>query len=597
MTSPHLLATPCGFARRSVGFACLTAALFCAVMLAGAADPPPTKPKETLVGGQPLFAGWPNQKPDAVIVFSGQTFGYLQPCGCSRPQTGGLERRAVLIKSLEAKGWPVAGVDLGDLAADKPTSYRPSLAEQTKLKYVATMNALRDMGYLGVGVGRNELQADLFNLLASYALQKEQRPFTLAGNAVGLQKGPDGKSVVKLIPREEMFFAGKGKRPLIEAVEVGKVGEVLVGVVGVVGKQLAEENEKQNWTPIIGFPNAKKAIESAVASLARQKTQLNVLIYQGPINDAAKVATDFPQFQAIICLSATDLPPLRPIAIKRKDGLETQIIQVGHRGQHVGVLGAFAKPGGGFDFKYQLVPLGEEFITPGTDRAAIRSNKALQALEAYAKAVKAANLLPQYPRVSSPEQIRAASLKPAVNLSYVGTEVCKRCHAAEYAKWAQHPHSHAMATLEDIATRPSLRQFDGECVVCHTVGFNYKTGYVDDTKTKHLRDVGCENCHGPGSGHAADPQSRDLHALMTPWKQPGATHLPDAKFMQEMADTPPQDRGKKAIPAAQVLVMRRVEAMCMQCHDHEADPRFDLYKAWPKVNHSGLAKPGAQPKK
>ena len=42
--------------------------------LANAADPiPPTgKPKETLVGGLPLWANWPNQKPDAVIVFTGQ---------------------------------------------------------------------------------------------------------------------------------------------------------------------------------------------------------------------------------------------------------------------------------------------------------------------------------------------------------------------------------------------------------------------------------------------------------------------------------------------------------------------------------------------
>ena len=93
-----------------------------------ASEPPAAKPKETLVGGFPLFNDWPKgQKPDAVIVLSGQTFGYLQPCGCSRPQIGGLER-AVFIESLRAKGWPVAGVDLGDLY---PETGRPRGAGET----------------------------------------------------------------------------------------------------------------------------------------------------------------------------------------------------------------------------------------------------------------------------------------------------------------------------------------------------------------------------------------------------------------------------------------------------------------------------------
>ena len=80
---------------------------------------PPDAPKGAHPD-KPLFADWPkDQKPDAVIVFSGQTFGYLQPCGCSRPQTGGLERRFMLVESLKEKGWPVVGVGLGSAHAEK----------------------------------------------------------------------------------------------------------------------------------------------------------------------------------------------------------------------------------------------------------------------------------------------------------------------------------------------------------------------------------------------------------------------------------------------------------------------------------------------
>jgi hypothetical protein len=54
----------------------------------------------TGIGGTSLFATWPKAKPEAVIVLSGQTFGHVQPCGCSRPQMGGLERRANFIDSM-----------------------------------------------------------------------------------------------------------------------------------------------------------------------------------------------------------------------------------------------------------------------------------------------------------------------------------------------------------------------------------------------------------------------------------------------------------------------------------------------------------------
>ena len=43
----------------------------------------------------PLFRGW--GKPAVALVFTGQQYGYLQPCGCSSPQLGGLTRRLDII--------------------------------------------------------------------------------------------------------------------------------------------------------------------------------------------------------------------------------------------------------------------------------------------------------------------------------------------------------------------------------------------------------------------------------------------------------------------------------------------------------------------
>ncbi|MBP3955879.1 hypothetical protein J8F10_11340 [Gemmata sp. G18] len=552
-------------------------------------DPPaPAKGKEPVSGNPPLFVGWPKgQKPEAVLVFTGQTFGLLQPCGCSRPQTGGLERRAVFIQSLKDKGWPVAGIDLGDLYPEKP-----AVREQGRLKYIATMNALREMGYIAVGVGQTDITAQLDMLLGAYIAQKEQRPFTLAGNAVGL----DGAG--KIVPRLQRFPVLPGDtRPLIGSTEVADVGTLPIGIAGIVGKSLAVDARTKKLDTSIDFSEIPDALKVVRDELKNHKKQpkLNVLIYQGSSADAVGVAKDFPQFNIILCQASDPLPPLLP---QQPQGTKTLIIEVGHKGQHVGVLGVFKKPDGGLDLKYQLVQMSEEFITPGTEEQAYKSNKTLKILEDYAKSVKSEIALGKdYPRVPHAAQIHAQGLNPKVNLTYVGSDACKACHAKEHEQWAKTKHGHAMDALEKLAKRPSLRQYDGECVRCHTVGFDHQSGYENEKKTAHLKHVGCESCHGPGSGHAADPKNKQLTALLALWKQgvPGDAKMPDMAFMEKMAKLGPEERGMQAIPPANQLLLNRVGGACMKCHDQDNDPHFDIYKYWVQVNHSGLAPAGGWP--
>ena len=59
----------------------------------------------------------------------------------------------MFIKSLRDKGWPVAGFDLGDLYPAKV-----AVPEQGLLRYKTAMNALREMGYVAVGVGKTEFE-------------------------------------------------------------------------------------------------------------------------------------------------------------------------------------------------------------------------------------------------------------------------------------------------------------------------------------------------------------------------------------------------------------------------------------------------------
>ena len=536
------------------------------------ADPP----DKNGPGGIALFSQWPKDaKPDATILLSGQTFGYIQPCGCSRPQFGGLERRANFVAGLKAKGWPVAGMDLGDVYPQKST-----VREQGELKYATAMNALREMGYVAVGMGSTEFARGTLNVLAQYSLQKEQPPYILAGNLVGQSNG-------KAVPREEFFPAAQpGGRPLIGLAEVADIGGVPVGVVGVVGKSVAADATKSD--PLIEFLDVKDTIGKAVAVLAAhpKKPRLNVLLYQGSAEHARHVAKDWPQFQIILCQADDSEPPQFPDVVDHAGGSKTLVIQVGHKGRYVGLVGVFKKPDGTFDLKYQLVPLGEEYLTP-EGPAAEKANPALMLLEDYAKQVKDRKLLEKVPQVPHPAQIQAANL----NLSYIGSEKCASCHQGENAKWAESKHSHALDALEKVAKRPGLRNFDGECVTCHVVGLGYKTGFETVEKTPHLKHVGCESCHGPGSGHASAPNNADLLKLLSTWKQEKGDRLPDVATMEKLATMNPIERGTVPIPPAQQRVINNVTSACMKCHDMDNDPHFDLYKYWPKIVH------GLPPKK
>lgn len=126
-----------------------------------------------------LFREWPADKaPALALVLSAQENGYLQPCGCSHPQLGGLPRRYNFIQELKKRGWPVAAVDLGDL---------PDLAQhrgpQAMLKYEYSMHTLQAMDYAAVAVGPQEISISLMDALVAFALQpKNSSPRILAAN-------------------------------------------------------------------------------------------------------------------------------------------------------------------------------------------------------------------------------------------------------------------------------------------------------------------------------------------------------------------------------------------------------------------------------
>jgi hypothetical protein len=517
----------------------------------------------------PRFPGWPKDtRPEAVLVITGQTYGYLQPCGCSRPQLGGLERRANFMATLKAAGWPVAGVDLGDLLPVESL-----IPQQGIMKYVTTLTALRTMGYIAVGLGKAEFANGLFHILDQLAAQKTPLPAIVCGNVGSFIGG-------EFTPRADAFPGPNGK-PAVGLVEVAQVGTIPVGITSVVAPSVAKEVGALGRKTLVNFSSITDELKAAVKELTAhpQKPQLNVLLVQGTLAEARQIPGEFPLFDVIVCLSPEPLPPPAPTTIAGAAGRKTLVVQVGWKGQRVGVLGIFKRPAGGFDLNYHVAALGEEYVTPGPEDKARSLNPILGLLDQYAERVKVENLLNQLKPVPHPAQTQDAKL------SFVGSEKCFTCHAAETAKWTDSAHSHAMEALETLAKRPAQRNHDPECVVCHTVGFGYRTGYQNASATPHLRHVGCESCHGPGSGHVANPKDGKLLALQSPWRKARTDRLPTLATMEKLAKLSESDRARYPLTEVETRMVKAVSNQCQSCHDSENDPLFDLYTYWPKIHH------------
>jgi len=55
---------------------------------------------------------------------------------------------------------------------------------------------------------------------------------------------------------------------------------------------------------------------------------------------------------------------------------------------------------------------------------------------------------------------------------FVGARVCCSCHKEQYLSWVRTPHARAYSAL-----LPSQRNFLPRCLVCHTTGYGYESGY------------------------------------------------------------------------------------------------------------------------
>ncbi len=99
--------------------------------------------------------------------------------------------------------------------------------------------------------------------------------------------------------------------------------------------------------------------------------------------------------------------------------------------------------------------------------------------------------------------------------TYVGSKACQPCHPNEYKSFmAYAKKSRSFRSIERMKKGLTKEEIE-QCYSCHTTGYGRPGGFVSPEETPHLKNAGCEVCHGPGSLHVKTKDSGDIRAKLT----------------------------------------------------------------------------------
>jgi len=299
---------------------------------------------------------------------------------------------------------------------------------------------------------------------------------------------------------------------------------------------------------ILKFQPAAAALEEVIPKLKDAKCDLLVLLADASRDETIALAKKFPLFNIVMTSGGAEVPPKDATPI---EGTKAKLIEVGGKGMYAIVLGLYDDPAEAI--RYQRVPLDARFG---------ESTQMKQVMASYQDQLKELGL-------------EGLGIKPSMHTSgrtFVGSKACSECHSKAYAIWKKTPHAKALETLVNL---DPPRQFDAECLSCHVTGWEpqkfypFVGGFRSLEKTPELAGNGCENCHGPGSKHAAAERGEIK-----------ATEAELEKLRKEMRLSIKTDAER-----------HKVIDNCLQCHDGDNSLEFHggeaFDKYWPKVEHHG----------
>lgn len=277
-----------------------------------------------------------------------------------------------------------------------------------------------------------------------------------------------------------------------------------IAFLGVLSKSLIS-------THVSDYVNVSEPVK-ALKPLVKQlcgKVNLIVLLSHASLEESIKIAKFFPEIGLIITGHNMDEP--NDVFYSNN----TPIVSSGTGGKYIGIVKYFTNNKALERKSVEVIPLDNKYKD---------SEEMVLLLKEYQQILVDEDLLSKTPQAQLPG-----------GLSYVGSFTCGICHKVLYDHWSKTTHGASYDTLVDVG-----HQYDPECIKCHTIGYGYTSGFLNYEKNKNLINVGCESCHGAGSGHIKNVES--------PY---GFTD----------------------------------ESNCEICHNSEHSPKFQFKEYWEKIKH------------
>jgi hypothetical protein len=448
--------------------------------------------------------------PAAVLIISGEQEGYLEPCGCTADQVGGLIRRYDFVERVHKQNWPAALVELGTLIKD-PAGARGGF-EQSKYKFDYALKALTLLNYDAIALSAQDLKLGV-------------------GEALGFfdnnLQGKHTKLVVANVEPDTAFQKLFAKSIVVPA------GPVKLGVTAVIEPETLQklaDSDKDVWLPVIKRP---EEVLPGVLQELESKSNYQVLLVQGGPALATRLAEAYPGFDVVVATSEAVDPINEP---EMHNGGKTMLVSVGKKGKYVGVV-AF-EPKAAQPMRFQLVTLDKKFDAPESPMKHLIEDE-------FRGSLKAARVVEQF--------VRHDFVNGAPGAIFLGAKQCEECHPRTFEFWSGTNHADAFDAL--LGDPKPNTAFDAECVSCHTTGFEFRSGWRSEAETPHLAGNQCENCHGPASRHAAEPDNVEFRKLL--------------KVTAEQAEK---------------------NNLCYKCHDEDNSRNFDFKKYWRQIAHNKLDK-------
>ena len=467
----------------------------------------PTEPRPTPAGGPAVRR--------LTLVYTGNSAGFLETCGCKVNQSGGMARRATILNQLRRAHPNVLLLDAGSSFSRPEDERRPDFfAEQEQRFYLRLQES---MGYGAAAIGMNELW---FGLPYFRSMTRGVTTPYLVANVL-----QDGRPVA---PADTLLRSGGLRVAVVGLFEPPRVS-ASSGML---------EEQASRWT--IEDPVA--TLRSGLAGWRRSADLLVVMGRLTPITIRRMIA-ECPGVDVI--LSTDEDAPTHRLVGKRIElhnqdpsgfvgrtlVLYTPIHNYGLSSADLGLDAGGRIASASIQDHWLRKDVPDDPVVRGRMNRFYDEVGRLDAAQA--------SVTP--PFANDPERFHGA---------YVGAAQCEGCHESEYAQWKTTKHASAYKTLLD-----AHRHFQPRCVSCHVVGFGTRTGYRVGAPEEPLANVQCEVCHGPGAAHVESPARSNIHRLV-PESVCVECHTPDHSDHFVYAEQAPKVRHdyfpKEAGPALEV---------------------------------------------